>query len=132
MIWLINFSQSWHRTLECLFPLHVQTYSVELDRGLNLLPLIFFLLPPRLPEKDGFMKLGLNKNKFNCHVFNHTVFQRGTIHSQHQPRTQGFRALQSLLSVSSALVLANPIISHPRKNALDSHYKCLPLCWEKS
>lgn len=26
--------------------------SVELDRGLNLLPLIFFLLPPRLPCQE--------------------------------------------------------------------------------
>lgn len=53
-IWLIKFSQKWHRTLQCPFALEVLTYSVELDRGLNLLPLIFFLLPPRLPEKRRF------------------------------------------------------------------------------
>lgn len=51
-----------HRTLQGLFPLEVQTYSVELERGLNLLPLIFFLLPPRLPEKDGLW-LDLNIKK---------------------------------------------------------------------
>lgn len=33
-----------------------QTYSVELDRGLNLLPLTFFLLPPILPERDQRIK----------------------------------------------------------------------------
>ena len=68
-----------HKTLQGLFPLEVQTYSVELDRGLNLLPLIFFLLPPRLPEKDGLW-LDLNI-KNNCYVFKYTVFQVNAIHS---------------------------------------------------
>lgn len=56
--WCINFPHYLHRTLEdSLFPGDVQTYSVELDRGLNLLPLIFFLLPPTLPEKKRKKKI---------------------------------------------------------------------------
>lgn len=61
----------------------MQTYSVELDRGLNLLPLIFFLLPPTLPEKDGLQRdLNVNQSRL---MFKDMVFQVGVIHNQHRP-----------------------------------------------
>lgn len=48
------------------------------------------------------------------------------------PGTQGWKVLYSLLNVSRAVVLLNPIISHPRKKERGSHNKCPLLCWEKN